>query len=98
MDIGRRTIFEAVRFDYILSLIDDIGHVDLQMCERRVGMHERQLRTPTTCFAPALAANMLRMPVPHPTSKTVFPLKRWLLSMIAVRYDPVLTESLSISS
>ena len=29
MDIGRHTIFEAVRFDYILSLIDDIGHVDL---------------------------------------------------------------------
>ena len=37
----------------------------------------RGSRTPTTCFAPALAANMLRMPVPQPTSRTTLSLKRW---------------------
>lgn len=36
-----------------------------------------------TSFAPARAANMERMPVPHPTSMTTFPAKRCLLCSIA---------------
>ena len=35
--------------------------------------------TPMTSLAPAFAANMLRMPVPHPTSRTTLPLNRCLL-------------------
>lgn len=54
--------------------------------------------TPTTCEAPAFAANMLRIPVPHPTSSTVLSLNKCGLFTIADLYVPVLTESLSISS
>ena len=35
--------------------------------------------TPYTCLAPALAANMERMPVPLPTSSTILSLKTCLL-------------------
>lgn len=35
--------------------------------------------TPMTLAAPALAANMERIPVPHPTSNTTFPRNRCLL-------------------
>ena len=83
-----------------MSLIDDIGHVDLVGHGNEFGKTSQIIiaRTPTTCFAPALAANILRIPVPHPTSSTVFPLKRCELLTMAARYDPVRTESFSISS
>lgn len=35
--------------------------------------------TPITFFAPAFAANIHSIPVPHPTSRTVLPVKRCLL-------------------
>jgi hypothetical protein len=38
-----------------------------------------------------LAANKLRMPVPHPTSKTTFPEKRWALRMMEFMYVLVRT-------
>jgi len=38
---------------------------------------------PTTRAAPAFAANRQRIPVPHPTSSTVLPLKRWRLLRMA---------------
>eukprot|EP00001_Collodictyon_triciliatum_P153098 26781_6 len=52
--------------------------------------------TPYTCLAPALAANMLRIPVPQPTSRTTLPWKMclfWMDFWLRVR-----TSSLSISS
>lgn len=55
-------------------------------------------RTPTTWDAPAFAANIESIPVPHPTSSTVLSLKRWGLLMIAARYEPVRTVSFNISS
>ena len=96
---GGRTVLEAIGFNDLLCLIDDVGHVNLGVEIRLMGIIlKQQTLTPTTCFAPALAANILRIPVPHPTSSTVFPLKRWGLLMIAERYDPVRTESFNISS
>ena len=53
--------------------------------------------TPMTWAAPALAANIQRIPVPHPTSRTVFPLNRCLLCHMALRYVNVLTSSFNIS-
>ena len=38
-----------------------------------------------TCAAPALAANMLSTPVPHPTSMTTLPSNCAAFSMIASR-------------
>ena len=55
------------------------------------------ISSPYTCFAPAFAANMLRMPVPHPTSSTILSLKRCALPSIARRYVKVRTESFNIS-
>jgi hypothetical protein len=104
---AERTVREAVGIDDLLRLVDNVRHVDLHGGRRGVSDSARPraceretagARTPTTCFAPALAANMLRMPVPHPTSSTVLPANRWLLFTIADRYEPVRTLSLSISS
>lgn len=53
--------------------------------------------TPYTCLAPALAANMERMPVPLPTSSTILSLKMCLLWYIEFLYVIVLTSSFSIS-
>ena len=44
------------------------------------------------------AQNMLRMPVPQPTSRTDLPRKRCGLLTMAARYEPVRTVSFSISS
>jgi hypothetical protein len=38
---------------------------------------------PITRLAPALAANIQRIPVPQPTSRTVLPWKRWRLVRMA---------------
>ncbi len=82
----RRTVFEAIRLDDFLGLINDVGHVDLWINHSTVDkMQEKQGLTPTTCLAPAFAANILRIPVPQPTSSTVFPSKRWRLSIMASR-------------
>ena len=56
------------------------------------------MSTPMTSLAPARAAKMDRMPVPHPTSSTTLSLNRCLFSMIAFMYARVRTSSLSISS
>lgn len=53
--------------------------------------------TPYTCLAPALAANIERMPVPLPTSSTILSLKMCLLWYIEFLYVNVLTSSFSIS-
>mmetsp|Transcript_35884 Transcript_35884/g.60469 ORF Transcript_35884/g.60469 Transcript_35884/m.60469 type:complete len:213 (-) Transcript_35884:958-1596(-) len=53
--------------------------------------------TPYTLAAPARAANMERMPVPHPTSITAAPLNSCGLPSMASRYAFVRTLSLIIS-
>lgn len=45
--------------------------------------HRQLTLTPYTCLAPALAANMERMPVPLPTSSTILSLKTCLLWYMA---------------
>lgn len=50
-----------------------------------------------TFLAPALAANMQRIPVPLPTSSTTLSLKRCLLWNMEFRYVRVRTSSFSIS-
>jgi len=80
------TIFEAISLNDLLRLINDIGHIDLCNCVSRAGKRGNGLsRTPTTCFAPAFAANILRIPVPQPTSSTVLSLNKWGLLTIALR-------------
>ena len=56
------------------------------------------MSTPMTRRAPALAANMDRMPVPQPTSSTTLSLKRCLFCRMAFMYERVRTSSFSISS
>ncbi len=53
--------------------------------------------TPITFLAPALAANMQRMPVPLPTSSTTLSLNRCLLWNMELRYVRVRTSSFNIS-
>lgn len=60
-------------------------------------MHIMPTLTPMTFFAPALAANMQRMPVPLPTSSTTLSLKRCLLWNMEFLYVRVRTSSFSIS-
>ena len=53
--------------------------------------------TPTTFAAPPRAANMLRMPVPHPMSSTRFPLTQEGFCSSATRYAAVRATSSSIT-
>lgn len=85
-----RTVRESIRIDDLLGRVDDVRHVDLSGLKsdkhiRRIGyircgfgmrLERKIVRTPITCLAPAFAANIQRMPVPHPTSRTIFPLLR----------------------
>lgn len=79
------TIFEAIGLNDLLGLINNIGHVDLKLMRIQSKVKIKMIPTPTTCFAPAFAANMLNIPVPHPTSNTVFPSNRWALFTMADR-------------
>lgn len=54
--------------------------------------------TPIAIFAPAFTANMDKIPVPQPTSRTTLSLNRARFWNMALRYDSVRTSSLSISS
>lgn len=58
---------------------------------------EGSMLTPNTFLAPALAANMERIPVPLPTSSTTLSLNTCLLWYMEFRYVSVLTSSFSIS-
>lgn len=58
---------------------------------------EGDMLTPNTFLAPALAANMERIPVPLPTSSTTLSLNTCLLWYMEFRYVSVLTSSFSIS-
>jgi hypothetical protein len=99
--IWPRTVLKSVRRDDSLRLINDVRHINLS--KKNLVNHVRffqniTVRTPTTWEAPAFAANILKIPVPHPTSKTVFPWNKCELSTIADRYEPVRTVSFNISS
>ena len=68
----------------IEAFVDDDGHptntthlehmAQLRYCN--IDLHLSFQLTAITLAAPAFAANMERIPVPEPTSRTVFPLKR----------------------
>jgi hypothetical protein len=71
------TISKTIGFNNLLGLVDNVRHVNLAYHEYQTcHFVENCTLTPTTCLAPALAANILRMPVPHPTSKTVLSLNK----------------------
>ena len=105
---GVLTVVEATILYYLNHLVDEIRHVDLHARKHGTSIistkpqphntNETEIYPPTTCFAPALAANVLVMPVPQPTSSTSLSLNRCGLFMIALRYEPVLTASFSVSS
>lgn len=82
--------------DAILGSVDHSSRVGGYRLMRFRHKEGRPL-TPYTCLAPALAANMDRMPVPLPTSSTILSLKMCLLWYMEFLYVNVLTSSFSIS-
>lgn len=79
---------------------------EIWMCASRKGQRGRSrgwseggcgMLTPNTFLAPALAANMDKIPVPLPTSRTTLSLNTCLLWYMEFRYVSVRTSSLSIS-
>lgn len=77
------TVGETVGVNNLLSLVNDVGHVNLKDSKSECRSYqycctsksEIQVLTPMTFLAPALAANMHRIPVPHPTSRTTLSLQ-----------------------
>mmetsp|Transcript_20063 Transcript_20063/g.49973 ORF Transcript_20063/g.49973 Transcript_20063/m.49973 type:complete len:219 (-) Transcript_20063:747-1403(-) len=69
----------------------------LALMRRRVCRVMPLASTAYTLRAPARAANMDRMPVPHPTSSTTLPLRSAACASMAARYAPVRASSPIIS-
>lgn len=89
------TVVQVVGLDDLLGILGYAGTFDLgrdtevgtglsHVIQEDKNLTETRL-TPYTCLAPALAANMERIPVPLPTSRTTLPLNTCLLWYMAFR-------------
>lgn len=93
--------FSGRRISSTLPLMTSIVRSNPLALTLRIALNATLLAsTAYTLRAPACAANIERMPVPHPTSRTTLPSKRAALDgcRMKERYASVRTRSLSMIS